>query len=93
LYCGFAKPELKQLEIDFHQNPEDLRKIAHIMACEISKEMAEKIAKTCWKEFVAAKNHVIAEMGKGKEIEDKGAYIVGILQNKGALERKTHKTK
>jgi hypothetical protein len=88
LYCGFVKPQLKQLEIDFHQTPEDLRKIAEIVHFNISKETAEKIAKKCWKEFVAAKNHVIAEMGRGKIIDDKGAYIVGILQNKGVLDRK-----
>ncbi|HEY6143763.1 MAG TPA: replication initiation protein [Flavobacterium sp.] len=87
IFCGVAKPTF-QLEIDFKEDPEYLKKVSAIVHFGITKETAEKIASRHWKEFVAAKNHIIAEMGKGKIIDDKGAYIVGILQNKGVLERK-----
>jgi plasmid replication initiation protein len=89
VYAGVAKPELKQLEIDFHLSPEDLKKIASIMALDISKDMAEKIAINCWKQFVEAKNQTIEDMKNGKPIDHKGKYIIGILQNKGLIEKKS----
>lgn len=88
LLCGFSKPSFGQLEIDFQYSPEDLRKIASIQAYGISKDMAEKIAKKCYKQFVEVKNDTIEAMKKGKEIIDTPKYIIGVLQKKGLIEKK-----
>lgn len=88
IFCGVVKPEIKQTEIDFPQGKEYNLKLAEVTNFGISKETAEIIVIKCWKEFKDAKKQTIEDMNKGKSIDDKGAYIVGILQNKGLLERK-----
>ena len=89
LFCGFSKPKL-QMEIDFKgdiekqkKNGELLQKIANIQAVGIRDDLAELWAVKYWKEFVAEKNIVLEAMQKGKVIEDKAAYLVGVFKKKG----------
>jgi len=89
LYCGFSKPKL-QLEIDFNgdieqqkKNGELLQKIANIQAVGIREELAELWAIKYWKEFVTEKNNLLEAITKGKIIDDKPAYLVGIFKKKG----------
>jgi plasmid replication initiation protein len=89
LFCGFSKPKL-QLEIDFNgdiekqkKNGELLQKIANIQAVGIREDLAELWAVKYWKEFVQEKNNLLDTITKGKIIEDKAAYLVGIFKKKG----------
>lgn len=93
LFCGFTKPNLQlQLEIDFKgdlekqkKNGELLQKIANIKAVGIRDDLAELWAVKYWKEFVTEKNKLLEAVQKGKIIEDKAAYLVGIFKKKGYL--------
>ena len=89
LYCGFTKPNL-QLEIDFKKdleeqkkNAELLRKVKSIKAYGIREDLAQLWAVKYWKEFVAEKNALIDVMTKGKVIDNKTAYLVGVFKKKG----------
>jgi plasmid replication initiation protein len=89
LFCGFTKPKL-QMEIDFKgdiekqkKNGELLQKIANIQAVGIREDLAELWAVKYWKEFVQEKNNLLDTITKGKIIEDKAAYLVGIFKKKG----------
>ena len=89
LFCGFAKPKL-QMEIDFKgdiekqkKNGELLQKIANIQAVGIRDDLAELWAVKYWKQFVEEKNKLLDTITKGKIIEDKAAYLVGIFKKKG----------
>lgn len=89
LFCGFAKPKL-QMEIDFNvdlekqkKNGELLQKIANIQAIGIRDDLAELWAVKYWKQFVEEKNALLEMMKKGKIINDKSAYLVGIFKKKG----------
>lgn len=91
LFCGFAKPKL-QMEIDFNvdlekqkKNGELLQKIANIQAIGIRDDLAELWAVKYWKQFVEEKNNLLEAIQKGKLIEDKPAYLVGIFKKKGYL--------
>lgn len=86
IFCGVAKPDLKQLEIDFHQDPEHLKKVGSIVAVGISKKTAEVIAVKCWKEYVKEKNQLLEDIQNGRKVvDDKPAYLVGVLNKKGCL--------
>jgi plasmid replication initiation protein len=89
LFCGFSKPKL-QMEIDFNadieqqkKNGELLQKIANIKAIGIREDLAELWAVKYWKQFVEEKNNLLESITKGKVIEDKPAYLVGIFKKKG----------
>ena len=89
LFCGFSKPKL-QLEIDFNGNIEEqkkngelLQKIANIKALGIRDDLAELWAVKYWKQFVEEKNNLLEMVSKGKIIDDKAAYLVGIFKKKG----------
>ncbi len=89
LFCGFSKPKL-QMEIDFNgdieqqkKNGELLQKIANIQAVGIRDDLAELWAVKYWKQFVEEKNKVLEVMQKGKVIDDKSAYLVGVFKKKG----------
>jgi plasmid replication initiation protein len=89
LFCGFSKPKL-QLEIDFNgdiekqkKNGELLQKIANIQAVGIRDDLAELWAVKYWKQFAEEKNKLLEAIQKGKIIEDKAAYLVGIFKKKG----------
>jgi plasmid replication initiation protein len=89
LFCGFSKPKL-QMEIDFNvdlekqkKNGELLQKIANIQAIGIRDDLAELWAVKYWKEFVAEKNSLLEAITKGKKIDDKPAYLVGVFKKKG----------
>jgi plasmid replication initiation protein len=91
LFCGFSKPKL-QMEIDFNgdlekqkKNGELLQKIANIQAIGIRDDLAELWAVKYWKQFVEEKNNLLEAIQKGKIIEDKPAYLVGIFKKKGCL--------
>jgi plasmid replication initiation protein len=91
LFCGFSKPNLQlQLDIDFKgdiekqkKNGELLQKIANIQAVGIRDDLAELWAVKYWKQFVEEKNKLLDTITKGKIIEDKAAYLVGIFKKKG----------
>jgi plasmid replication initiation protein len=89
LFCGFSKPKL-QLEIDFNgdiekqkKNGELLQKIANIQAVGIRDDLAELWAVKYWKQFVEEKNKLLETIQKGKIIDDRAAYLVGIFKKKG----------
>lgn len=89
LFCGFSKPKL-QLEIDFNgdiekqkKNGELLQKIANIQAVGIREDLAELWAVKYWKQFVEEKNKLLEAIQKGKIIDDRAAYLVGIFKKKG----------
>jgi plasmid replication initiation protein len=89
LFCGFSKPKL-QLEIDFNgdiekqkKNGELLQKIANIQAVGIREDLAELWAVKYWKQFVEEKNKLLEVIQKGKIIDDRAAYLVGIFKKKG----------
>jgi plasmid replication initiation protein len=89
LFCGFSKPKL-QLEIDFNgdiekqkKNGELLQKIANIQAVGIRDDLAELWAVKYWKQFVEEKNKLLETVQKGKIIDDRAAYLVGIFKKKG----------
>ena len=91
LFCGFSKPNLQlQLDIDFKgdiekqkKNGELLQKIANIQAVGIRDDLAELWAVKYWKQFVEEKDKLLDTITKGKIIEDKAAYLVGIFKKKG----------
>ena len=91
LFCGFSKPNLQlQLEIDFNgdiekqkKNGELLQKIANIQAVGIRDDLAELWAVKYWKQFVEEKNKLLEAIQKGKIIDDRAAYLVGIFKKKG----------
>lgn len=91
LFCGFSKPNLQlQLDIDFKgdlekqkKNGELLQKIANIQAVGIRDDLAELWAVKYWKQFVQEKNALIEAIQKGKMVEDRAAYLVGIFKKKG----------
>jgi plasmid replication initiation protein len=91
LFCGFSKPNLQlQLDIDFKgdiekqkKNGELLQKIANIKAVGIRDDLAELWAVKYWKEFVQEKNNLLDIITKGKIIDDRAAYLVGIFKKKG----------
>jgi plasmid replication initiation protein len=93
LFCGFTKPNLQlQLDIDFKgdlekqkKNGELLQKIANIQAIGIRDDLAELWAVKYWKQFVEEKNNLLEMMQKGKVINDKSAYLVGVFKKKGYL--------
>lgn len=89
LFCGFSKPKL-QLEIDFNgdiekqkKNGELLQKIANIQAVGIREDLAELWAVKYWKQFVEEKNKLLEAVQKGKIIDDRAAYLVGIFKKRG----------
>jgi plasmid replication initiation protein len=89
LFCGFSKPKL-QMEIDFKgdiekqkKNGELLHKITNIQTIGVRDDLAELWAVKYWKEFVAEKNIILEAMQKGKVIDDKAAYLVGVFKKKG----------
>ena len=89
LFCGFSKPKL-QMEIDFNvdiekqkKNGELLQKIANIQAIGIRDDLAELWAVKYWKQFVQEKNNLLGAIQKGKVIDDKPAYLVGVFKKKG----------
>ena len=89
LFCGFTKPKL-QMEIDFKgdieqqkKNGELLQKITNIKAVGIRDDLAELWAVKYWKEFVQEKNNLLDIITKGKIIDDRAAYLVGIFKKKG----------
>lgn len=89
VYSGVSKPKL-QLEIDFNgdiekqkKNGELLQKIANIQAVGIRDDLAELWAVKYWKEFVSEKNNLLEQIQKGKIIDDKPAYLVGVFKKKG----------
>jgi plasmid replication initiation protein len=91
LFCGFTKPKL-QMEIDFNvdlekqkKNGELLQKITNIQAIGIRDDLAELWAVKYWKQFVEEKNNLLEAIKKGKVIDDKPAYLVGIFKKKGYL--------
>jgi hypothetical protein len=91
LFCGFSKPKL-QMEIDFNadieqqkKNGELLQKITNIKAIGIREDLAELWAVKYWKQFVQEKNALLEMMQKGKIINDKAAYLVGVFKKKGYL--------
>ena len=78
------------MEIDFKgdiekqkKNGELLQKIANIQAVGIRDDLAELWAVKYWKQFVEEKNKLLDTITKGKIIEDKAAYLVGIFKKKG----------
>lgn len=91
LFCGFSKPNLQlQLDIDFKgdiekqkKNGELLQKIANIKAVGIRDDLAELWAVKYWKQFVEEKNKLLEAIQKGKIIDDRAAYLVGIFKKKG----------
>lgn len=92
LFCGFAKPDVKQMEIDFKgdlekqkRNGELFQKISNIQAVGIREDLAELWAVKYWKQYVEIKNNVIEEKLKGKKIDDVPAYIAGIFKKKGYI--------
>ena len=93
LFCGFSKPNLQlQLDIDFKgdiekqkKNGELLQKIANIQAVGIRDDLAELWAVKYWKQFVEEKNALLEAIQKGKIIDDKPAYLVGVFKKKGYL--------
>lgn len=89
LFCGFSKPKL-QMEIDFNQdiekqkkNAELIRKIEAIKLFGIRDDLAELLSVKYWKQFVDEKNKLLEQMEKGKIVEDKAAYLVGVFKKKG----------
>ena len=89
LFCGVKKIKL-QLEIDFKKNLEEqknnaemMRKISNIEAVGIRRNLAELWAVKYWKQYVEEKNIILEAMQKGKIIEDKAAYLVGVFKKKG----------
>lgn len=90
IFAGASIP--KQLSIDFHKdidtqkkNAELLQKIENIKAYEIREDLAELWAVKYWKQFVEEKNSLIEAIQKGKLIENRAAYLVGIFKKKGYL--------
>jgi plasmid replication initiation protein len=88
IFAGSSVPE--QLSIDFQKTAEEniktaehIQKVKNIMALGISEIVAEMWAVKYWKEFVAEKNIVVEAMKKGKAIDDKAAYLVGVFKKKG----------
>lgn len=91
LFCGFSKPKF-QLEIDFHsdiekqkKNSELLQKISQIQGLGIRDDLSELWAVKYWKQFVEEKNSLLEMMQKGKIINDKPAYLVGVFKKKGYI--------
>jgi plasmid replication initiation protein len=91
LFCGFAKPKF-QLEIDFNSDIEKqkenaviIQKMVQVESYGISKKVATILAtnNVKWKGFLDAIEIAKKDMISGKTIEDKGAYIIGIIKNKG----------
>lgn len=91
LFCGFAKPKF-QLEIDFNSDIEKqkenaviIQKMIQVESYGISKKVATILAtnNVKWKGFLDAIEITKKDMIKGKIIEDKGAYIVGIIKKSG----------
>lgn len=91
LFCGFAKPKF-QLEIDFNSDIEKqkenaviIAKMVQVESYGISKKVATILAtnNVKWKGFLDAIEITKKDMIKGKTIEDKGAYIVGIIKKSG----------
>ena len=90
LFVASQKPNLQlQLDIDFKgdiekqkKNGELLQKIANIQAVGIRDDLAELWAVKYWKQFVEEKNKLLDTITKGKIIEDKAAYLVGIFKKK-----------
>jgi len=89
LFCGFSKPKL-QMEIDFNgdiekqkKNGELVQKITNIQAVGVRDDLAHLWAVKYWKQFVEEKNNLLEAIKKGKVIEDKPAYLVGIFKKKG----------
>ena len=93
LYSGVAKPDLKQMEIDFNgdlekqkKNGELLQKIANIQAVGIRDDLAELWAVKYWKQFVEEKTKLQEEVKKGKVITiGFPNYLAGIFKKKGYL--------
>jgi plasmid replication initiation protein len=90
VYSGVSKPNLQQMEIDFKgdlekqkKNGEILQKIANIQAVGIRDDLAELWAVKYWKQFVEEKNKLLEAIQKGKIIDDRAAYLVGIFKKKG----------
>lgn len=88
IFAGASVP--KQLSIDFNgdiekqkKNGELLRKIENIKAYEIREDLAELWAVKYWKQFVEEKNALIEAIQKGKIVENRAAYLVGIFKKKG----------
>ena len=80
------------MEIDFNgdiekqkKNGELLQKIANIQAIGIRDDLAELWAIKYWKQFVEEKNALLEAIQKGKIIDDKPAYLVGVFKKKGYL--------
>jgi plasmid replication initiation protein len=91
LYCGIGKFN-EQFEINFPEGREKIiedriffEKISQVESYGISKKVATILAtnNTKWKVFLKAIEIAKQDMIKGKNIEDKGAYIVGIIKNLG----------
>lgn len=96
VFAGVPKLDLKQLDmfrdVDFKEdlekqkkNGELLQKIANIKAIGIRDDLAELWAVNHWKQFVEEKNNLLEMVSKGKIIDDKAAYLVGIFKKKGYL--------
>ena len=60
-------------------SPEDCK----YTSCRHSDDLAELWAVKYWKQFVEEKNKLLDTITKGKIIEDKAAYLVGIFKKKG----------
>jgi plasmid replication initiation protein len=84
LFCGFSKPKL-QMEIDFKEDLDYLKKLAEIKSSGIGSPTAELWATKYWKEFLEEKKTMLESIKKGKKIEDFPAYLVGIFKKKGYL--------
>lgn len=90
VYCGTAKPNIAQMEIDFKgnietqkSNAELIRKIDSIKAVGIRDDLAELWAVKYWKQYVEEKNAMLEIIQKGKEIKDFPAYLATIFKTKG----------
>ncbi|WP_445711612.1 replication initiation protein [Flavobacterium sp.] len=88
IFAGTSIP--KQLSIDFNKdlesqkrNAELLQKIKNITAYGVREDLAELWAVKYWKQFVEEKNKLIEEIQKGKPVEDRVKYLVGIFKKKG----------
>lgn len=88
IFAGSSVP--KQLSIDFQKSAEEniktgehIQKVKNITALGVSEMVAEIWAVKYWKEFVTEKNILLEAMSKGKIIDNKAAYLVGVFKKKG----------
>ena len=85
LYIDYRKE--RQLTIDFNQSIDFQKKVSVIAGYGVAKEAATLIAKSNFSDFEKLIEQLLVKVKKDPEI-DIPAYIVGVFQKKGVLQKK-----